>query len=79
MTKNTERDDQLRGCYNMELYGTYKQVDYRSSADQRASKVFEETTYHDGSRYQLRMLWTEVGSSLPNNNVPALVQIKSLE
>ena len=63
----------------MESYGTYKQVDSRSAADASVSKILEETTYHDSSRYQVGMLWAENGSSLPNNYFPALVQLKSLE
>ena len=63
----------------MESYGTYKQADSRSAADARASKILDETTYHDGCRYQVGMLWAEDGSSLPNNYFSALVQLKSLE
>ena len=63
----------------MELYGTYKQVDPHSAADARASKIFEETTFHDGKRYQVEMLWAKDGSSLPNNYFSALVQQKSME
>ena len=71
--------DQLRNWYDIESQGTYKQVDSRSAADARASKILAETTYHDSSRYQVGMLWAEDGSSLPNNYFSALVQLKSLE
>ena len=63
----------------MESYGAFKQVDPRSAADARAEKILERTTYHDGSRYQVGMLWAEDESSLPNNYFSALVQLKSLE
>ena len=76
---DTELVDQLRSWYDMESYGTYKQADSRSAADARASKILDETTYHDGCRYQVGMLWAEDGSSLPNNYFSALVQLKSLE
>ena len=76
---DTALADQLRNWYNIESYGTYKQVDSRYAADARASKILDETTYHDGSRYQVGMLWAEDGSSLPNNYFCALVQLKSLE
>ena len=75
---DTALADQLRSWYDIESYGTYKQVDSRSAADVRASKILEETTYHGGGRYQVGMLWTEDGSSLPNNYFSALVQLKSL-
>ena len=63
----------------MESYGAFKQVDPRSAADARAEKILDRTTYHDGSRYQVGMLWSEDESSLPNNYFSALVQLKSLE
>ena len=56
-----------------------KQVDSRSAADARAEKILDETTYHDGTRYQVGMLWADPESSLPNNYFSALVQLKSLE
>ena len=62
-----------------ETSGMYEQVDTRYTAEARASNVLEETTYHAGSRYQVGMLWTQIGSSLPNNYFSALVQLKSLE
>ena len=56
-----------------------KQIDTRSAADARASKILQETTYHDGCRYQVGMLWADDKCSLPNNYFSALVQLKSLE
>ena len=55
----------------MDSNGAVKQVDPRSA-------VLRDTTYNDGSRYQVGMLWAEDESSLPNNNFSALVQIKLL-
>ena len=81
MTKS-ERDfqlvDQLRNWYEMVSFAAKSQVDTRSAADARASKILEDTTYHDGCRYQVGMLWAEDDSSLPNNYFSVL-QLKSLE
>ena len=63
----------------MESYGAYKHVDSRSAADARAMKILEETTFNDGCRYQVGMLWADEESTLPNNYFSALVQLKSLE
>ena len=71
--------NQLRSWYEIESYGAYKQVDSRSAAGARALEILEETTYHDGNRYHMGMLWTEADSSLPNNYFSSLVQLKSLE
>ena len=71
--------DQLRSWYEMESFAAMKHVDPRSAADARASKILQETTYHDGCRYQVGMLWADDESSLPNNYFSALVQLKSLE
>ena len=71
--------DQLRSWYEIESFAAKKQVDPRSAADARASKILQDTTYHDGCRYQVGMLWADDDSSLPNNYFSALVQLKSLE
>ena len=71
--------DQLRSWYDMESFGAYKQVDSRSAADAQAMKILEETTFNDGCRYQVGMLWADDESTLPNNYFSALVQLKSLE
>ena len=76
---DTDLANQVRSWYDMESYGAYKQVDSRSAADARATRILEETTYHDGCRYQVGMLWTDDESKLPNNYFSALVQLKSLE
>ena len=76
---DSELAEQLRSWYDIESYGVFKQVDSRSAADARAEKILEATTYHDGSRYQVGMLWAKDESSLPNNYSSALVQLKALE
>ena len=70
---------QLRSWYYMESFGAYKQVDSRSAADARAMKILERTAFNDGCRYQVAMLWADEESTLPNNYLSALVQMKSLE
>ena len=71
--------DRLRSWYDIESYGAYKQVDSRSATDARATKILDETTYHDGSRYQVGKLWADDESCLPINYFSALIQLKSLE
>ena len=71
--------DQLRSWYEMESFAAKKQVDPLSAADARASTKLQDTTYHDGCRYQVGMLWAENDSSLPNNYFSVLVQLKSFE
>ena len=63
----------------MESYGAMKQVDSRSAADARAENILDETTYHDGTRYQLGTLWADDERSLPENYFSALVQLQSLD
>ena len=42
-------------------------------------KVLDDTTYHDGSRYQVGMLWAEDESVFPNNFFFGTRPVKSLE
>ena len=51
--------DQLRSWYDMESFGAYKQVDSRSAADAQAMKILEETTFNNGCRCQVGMLWAD--------------------
>ena len=69
----------IRKWYDSESDRAYKQVDPRSAANARAEKILQETTYHDGSRYHVSMLWVDDQNSLLNNYFSALVQLKSLE
>ena len=43
----------------MESYGALKQVDPRSTSDARAHDILENTTVHNGIRYNVGMLWAE--------------------
>ena len=63
--------------HHMELLCAYKQVEPRSASNARGQKISEDTTYHDGCRYQVGMLWADDRSSLVKNYVSALVQLKS--
>ena len=70
---------QLKSWYEMESYGAYKQVDPRSAADARAQEILETTTFHNGQRYDVCMLWVDDNITLPNNYFLSMVQLKSLE
>ena len=71
--------EQVKSWYELESYGTYKQVDARSSDDKRANKILEASTIHDGDRYAVGMLWAEDHTQLPHNYYSDLAQLKSLE
>ena len=79
MEQDCELASQVKSWYNMESYGALKQVDPRSAADARALDILENTTVHNGKRYDVGMLWAEDNIELPNNYFSALVQLKSLE
>ena len=77
---NTDPDSlptQLRAWYDIELFGAMKQVAQRSTADKEALEILNDTTYHDGTRYQVGMLWAN-DDAVPDNYYVALVQLKSL-
>ena len=63
----------------MESYGAFKQVDPRSAADARAQEILETTTFHNGQRYDVGMLWADDNIQLPNNYFSSLVQLNSLK
>ena len=80
---NIEQDSELacqvKSWYCMESHGAFKQVDPRSSADARAQEILETTTFHNGQRYDVGMLWADENIQLPNNHFSSLVQLKSLK
>ena len=79
MEQDFELASQVKSWYDMESNGALKQVDPRSSSDASAHEIFENTTVHNGKRYNVGMLWAEDNIELPNNYFSALVQLKSLE
>ena len=79
MEQDFELTSQVKSWYDMESYGALKQVDPRSSSDARAHEILENTTVHNGKRYNVGMLWAEDNIELPNKYFSALVQLKSLE
>ena len=79
MEQDFELAGQVKSWYDMESYGALKQVDPRSASDARAHEILENTTVHNGKRYDVGMLWAEDNIELPNNYFSALVQLKSLE
>ena len=79
MEQDFELASQVKSWYEMESYGALKQVDPRSSSDARAHEILENTTVHNGKKYNVGMLWVEDNIELPNNYFSAHVQSKSLE
>ena len=67
--------DQVKKGYELELYGTFKQADPRSSADKRAQKILDSSRIH----YVFGMLWADDIIHLPDNFYASLIQFKSLE
>ena len=61
----------------MESYGAYNQVDQRSAADARSQELLEATTFQNGQRYDVGMLWAD--DILPNKYFSSLVQLKYLQ
>ena len=79
MEQDFELASQVKSWYDMESYGALKQVDPRSASDAGALEILENTTVHNGKRYDVGMLWAEDNIELPNKYFSALVQLKSLE
>ena len=77
--QNFELASQVKFLYDMESYGALKQVDSRSASDARALDILENTTLHNGKRYDVGIMWAEDNIELPNNYFSAVVQLKSLE
>ena len=63
----------------MESYGAFKQVEPRSAADACAQEILETTTFHNGRRYDVGILWADDNIQLPNNFFSSLVQLRSLQ
>ena len=59
--------DQVQSWYDIEPFGTFRSVDLRSKADSRAFQTPENTTFHDGERYQVGILWAEDSYKFSNN------------
>ena len=80
---NVEQDYELacqvKSWYDMELYGAFKHVGPRSAADARAQEKLEITTFHNGQRYNVGMLWAEDNIQLPNIYFSSLKKLKYLE
>ena len=71
--------DSLCSWNDIEPCGAYKHVDPRSGTVARAQKILQGSTYHDGSGYNVGMLWPDDQISLPENFFSAIVQLKSLK
>ena len=79
MEQHFELTSQVKSWYDMESYGALKQVHPQSTSDAHAHDILENTTVHNGKRYNVGMLWAEDNIELPNNYFSALVQLKLLE
>ena len=79
MVQDFELTSRVKFWYNMDSYGSPMQIDPRSAADARALDNLENTTVHNGKRYNVGILLAEDNIELPNNYFSALVQLKSLE
>ena len=77
--EDVELVSQIKAWYELKSYGTYKQADAHSAADQRAHNLLESTTRHDGERYWVGMLWSDDSSSSSNSYYSELAQFKTLE
>ena len=66
---------QVKSWYDIESYGAFKQVEPRSLSDARAQEILETTTFNNGQRYDLGMLWADHNIQLPNNYFSSLVQL----
>ena len=69
--------EKILGLYDLESFGAFKKINQRSTADGRALKILEGTSYHDGIRYQKRILLAN-NNPFPDNYSAALVQLNSL-
>ena len=74
-----ELANQVNSWYDIESFGANKPVEPRSAADRGAHEIFENTTVHDGLRYDIGILWAADNTKLPNNYFSSLVQLKSLK
>ena len=76
-----ELASQVKSWYDIEPFGASKQVDPRSAADARAHEILDNTTVHNGLRYDvgIGMLWAADNTKLPNNYFSFHVQRMSLE
>ena len=70
---------QVKYWYDMELYCAYKKIDPRSAADASAQEILETTTFHNGQRYDVGMLWAYDNIKRSKNYFSSLIQLKSLK
>ena len=79
MEQDFKLASQVKYWYDMESYCALKQVYPRSASDARALDILENTTVHNGKRYDVGMPRAEDSIELPNNYFSALVQLKYLK
>ena len=67
MEQGFEIASQVKPWYDMDSYGTLKQVDPQYATDARALDILENTRVHNGKKYDVGMLWAEDNIELSNN------------
>ena len=70
---------QVKSWYDIESYVAYNQVDPRSAAGARAQEILKTTTFHNGQRYDVGILWADDKIQFPKNYFLSLVQLKSFK
>ena len=65
----------IQSWWDLETYGSKINSVSQSKKEQWAKKFLESTTEFTGERYVVGMLWSEPGSSLPNNYGSVLGQL----
>ena len=71
--------NQLSKWWDIESYASNCDVTGYSQEEQRAIKMFKQTTRFNGERYEVGLLWPEDEVKLQNNFYSARGQLKSLE
>ena len=76
---DNELEKQLKSWYHNELFGKLDRFHPRSTADARIHKIFEDTTIHNGPRYDVGFLWAADNTKLPKYYFFSLVQLRSIK
>ena len=71
--------DQMKKWWDMETYASVCDVSGRSKEEKRAQTILENTTKHNGKRYEVGLLWADNNPNLPNNYHSAYQQFLSME
>ena len=78
-TEDVKVAENIQTWRDIEAYASKINVVSQSKKELQAKKMLESTTKFTSERYEVRMLWSEPESNLPNNYSSALGQLYSLE